>query len=76
MEFPDHILGTSPLRHIVATGDDCGATAAYSRVGLSLLDSSGTDIFFFGLDELFSIHNSAKHLVPEWFRQIGLFKLR
>lgn len=31
---------------------------------------------FFGFDELFSIHNSAKHLVPESFRQLGLFNLR
>ena len=29
-----------------------------------------------GADELFSIHNSAKRLVPEWFRHIGLFNLR
>jgi len=32
--------------------------------------------WFLGLDELFSFHNSAKHLVPEWFRQIPLFNLR
>jgi hypothetical protein len=31
---------------------------------------------FFGFDELFSIHNSAKHLVPLWFKHIGLFNLR
>lgn len=34
-------------------------------------------IFLFcGTDELFSIHNSAKHLVPVWFRHIGLLNLR
>ena len=34
-------------------------------------------IFFtLGFDELFSIHNSTKRLVPDWFRQIGLFNLR
>jgi hypothetical protein len=31
---------------------------------------------FFGLDELFSIHNSAKRLVPAWFKQIELFHYR
>jgi hypothetical protein len=31
---------------------------------------------FFGFDELFSFHNSAKHLVPLWFKQVGLFSLR
>lgn len=31
---------------------------------------------FLGFDELFSIHNSAKHLVPVWFKHIGLFNLR
>ena len=32
--------------------------------------------FFLGTDELFSIHNSAKRLVPVWFRHIGLLNLR
>jgi hypothetical protein len=31
---------------------------------------------FFGFDELFSIHNSAKRLVPVWFKHIGLLNLR
>jgi hypothetical protein len=31
---------------------------------------------FFGLDELFSFHNSAKRLVPLWFEHNGLFDLR
>jgi hypothetical protein len=30
---------------------------------------------FLGADELFSIHNSAKRLVPVWFKQISLFNL-
>ena len=31
---------------------------------------------FLGFDELFSFHNSAKHLVPLWFKHIQLFNLR
>jgi hypothetical protein len=31
---------------------------------------------FFGFDEVFSFHNSAKHLVPLWFKHVGLFRLR
>lgn len=31
---------------------------------------------FFGFDEVLSIHNSAKHLVPVWFRHLALFNHR